>query len=142
MKKYKEATLRKRLMKWVMACRFAIVVLPVISLLLSGLRPDEFRQLFFLIAPVSGLYFTLFVKYFSQNYYEYPGLDLNPEFSDISYSLILGCNILQILLISCRSLFALPETDWFFGIVGSIEIFLAAYAGYYLSDLFNEAKVR
>lgn len=138
MKSNNKGLVRNKIMLAGIICRMTIIFSPIAFKIWGGLRWDEFIELLYITTPVSILYLTLFFKHRLKHPYHKKGQPLPDEYVGWGYNLILGFNVAEIALILARSLFSLPGIDWFYGMIWLVEIFLAGYAGSFLSVLFND----
>jgi hypothetical protein len=103
----------------------------------GGFLPNEFNTLLYILMPRSCLLLALFNKYIAQNRYQRPGPLLTGNYVGLGLFFLLFLHLAELSLIVYRGLYGSPEGGQFFLDIALLESCTAAYAGFYLSELFT-----
>jgi hypothetical protein len=130
--KINEGNLQKWLCYIVTLFRLMSLLLLLILYNDKSLSTPHFSQLLFCTLPVTTLYLVFVTKYllFNKRYLD-PGLPISAGYFTLSCLPIIAVHVLEWSLI----IFSESVDDIFLWIA-AFECFLAAYAGFYLSDMF------
>lgn len=138
----KEGLLKKRVTLSIVIFRLAILLsLPVLKNH-GGIATDEMQQLYYLLLPLSFVYFALSIKFIMNNRYLLSGKSVNKSYFLMGYPLLGFLYLLEIGLIFCKGFFNLPSIAELYTSIIIIECLLGAYTGFYLSDLFAKNQHR
>lgn len=133
----KEAYVRNAVSKISLLCRVAIYSLLVGMFLLGGLRPDEFQHLLYLISPMTALYAAGLIKFMADHRYQRKGSVLSGGFSVMATGTLVALYLAEASLILLKSVENVLAYDTIFPGIAIIEILFGAYAGFFITTLFQ-----
>jgi hypothetical protein len=133
----REAHVRNTISKLSLFSRVATYGLLIGMFLLGGLRPDELRQLLFLISPITALYFAGLIKFMVDHRYQRKGDSLGNAFSMLTTWGLGGLYMGELLLVLLKSIANTLTYETIFTGIAIIEILLGAYAGFFITTLFQ-----
>ncbi|GAA4322810.1 hypothetical protein GCM10023149_23370 [Mucilaginibacter gynuensis] len=136
---YNEASLKIRLVKIGLTSRVFIVLSVFLLTNSGGFSLSTFRELIYIILPLSCLYVTLFLRFIKKNIYQYPnkGQKLTNSYINLSYYGLLTLNLLEIVLMFSQAFFSITDLKHFFLYIVSVEFVSGVFAGLYIVDLFS-----
>ncbi|SDD78257.1 hypothetical protein SAMN05216464_102557 [Mucilaginibacter pineti] len=136
---FNEASLKIRLVKIGLTSRITIVLSVFLLTKIGGFSLTTFRELLYIVLPLSCLYITVFVRFIKSNLYRYQqkGQKLTARYINFSYYGLLALNVAEILLMCGEAFFSMPDLKNFFLYIVSIEFASGIFAGLYIVDLFS-----
>ena len=137
-KTIREGSLKKWIVYIILISRIIILLIVKMFNDVGRLTPDEFHLLFFTLLPMSALYFVLTIKFIiiSKRYIPGGGIITKTYFVLSFFPLIL-LHLTEFVLIYFKNAINSDNYELLYWWIAIIECILAAYAGFYLSDLFS-----
>lgn len=132
----KEGVLKKRIVSYVLICRLIILLSLIFLAEIGGFTKIELQHFFYLLIPLSCVYFAFVLKFILNNRYILKGKTIPNNYFLMGYPLLIAAYLLEMLLILAKALFNVLDNETMFTIVIGLECFLAVHCGWYLSYIF------